>query len=229
MDRHGRRRPKLLRLPAAATAAVQAIQASSRQYPFHSGQRGQYLLDDGRGYFCAMHQSDRLWKIFHQMHHSAERLDTYGAFYFSPFDRIGFTVLGTVCFSFIAGMPAQSITIILLGTNFLSIFQHANIKTPVWLVYIVQHPESHAVHHGRGIHAYNYSDLPLFDILFGTFRNPESYVPQTGFYKGASSRITDMLLCKDGSAKVAKHTSRSKEAGKKNQALPERKLSGSSA
>ena len=152
----------------------------------------------------SMHSSNRLWKIFHQMHHSAERLDTYGAFYFSPFDMIGFTVLGTVCFSFIMGLPAQAITIVLLVTNFFSIFQHANIKTPVWIGYIIQRPESHAVHHARGIHAYNYSDLPLFDILFGTFKNPSKYVKETGFYEGASARIKDMLLFKDVERTVRK-------------------------
>jgi sterol desaturase/sphingolipid hydroxylase (fatty acid hydroxylase superfamily) len=141
-----------------------------------------------------MHRSNYLWKIFHQMHHSAERLDTYGAFYFSPFDMIGWTALGTVCFSLIMGITPQAITITLLFTNFLSIFQHANIKTPVWLGYIVQRPESHTVHHAKGIHAYNYSDLPLFDILFGTFKNPKKYEHETGFYNGASSRVKDMLL-----------------------------------
>lgn len=145
----------------------------------------------------SMHKSNTLWRVFHQMHHSAERLDTYGAFYFSPFDMIGFTLLGTVCFSFIMGLPAQSITFVLLITNFFSIFQHANIKTPVWLGYIVQRPESHAIHHAKGVHAYNYSDLPLFDILFGTFRNPRRYVNETGFYEGASSRIADMLMFKE--------------------------------
>lgn len=144
-----------------------------------------------------MHTNNWLWRIFHQMHHSAERLDTYGAFYFSPFDMIGFTLLGTFCFSFILGLPAQAITIVLLVTNFLSIFQHANIKTPTWLGYIIQRPESHAVHHAKGVHAYNYSDLPLYDILFDTFRNPDQYVSETGFYQGASSRITDMLLFRD--------------------------------
>ncbi|HEX7844525.1 MAG TPA: sterol desaturase family protein [Chitinophagaceae bacterium] len=144
-----------------------------------------------------MHRSNLLWRIFHQMHHSAERMDTYGAFYFSPFDMIGWTLLSTVCFSFITGLSPQSITIVLLVTNFFSIFQHANIKTPVWLGYIVQRPESHAVHHAKGIHAYNYSDLPLFDIVFGTFRNPTRYVDETGFYQGASSRVKDMLLFKD--------------------------------
>ena len=145
----------------------------------------------------SMHKSNRLWKIFHQMHHSAERLDTYGAFYFSPFDMAGFTILGTICFSLIAGLPPQGITIVLLVSNFFSIFQHANIKTPVWLGYIVQRPESHAVHHARGIHAFNYSDLPLFDMLFGTFKNPKEYVHETGFYDGASSRVKDMLLFKE--------------------------------
>ncbi|HEX2535155.1 MAG TPA: sterol desaturase family protein [Chitinophagaceae bacterium] len=147
-----------------------------------------------------MHRNDWLWKICHQMHHSAERLDTYGAFYFSPFDMVGWTLLGTVCFSLILGLPAASVTLVLLITNFFSIFQHANIKTPAWLGYIIQRPESHAVHHARGVHAYNYSDLPLFDILFGTFRNPEQYVPETGFYPGASGRMTDMMLFRDVSA-----------------------------
>lgn len=145
----------------------------------------------------SMHTSNALWRVFHQMHHSAERLDTYGAFYFSPFDMIGFTVLGTICFSFIAGFPPQAITVMLLVTNFFSIFQHANIKTPTWLGYFVQRPESHAVHHAKGIHAFNYSDLPLFDIIFGTFRNPEAFVKETGFYMGASGKIGEMMMFKD--------------------------------
>ena len=145
----------------------------------------------------SLHRSEFLWKTFHQMHHSAERLDTYGAFFFSPFDMIGWTVLGSICFGFIAGLSPQAITIMLLVTNFFSIFQHANIKTPRWLGYIVQRPESHTFHHARGIHRYNYSDLPLFDILFGTFRNPKDFDHQTGFYNGASKRMWDMLRSKD--------------------------------
>jgi sterol desaturase/sphingolipid hydroxylase (fatty acid hydroxylase superfamily) len=143
-------------------------------------------------HYC-LHRSDFLWKMSHQMHHSAERLDTYGAFYFSPYDMVGWTVLGSLCFSLIAGLSPQAITIMLLTTNFLSIFQHANIRTPQWLGYIIQRPESHALHHATGVHRYNYSDLPLFDILFGTFRNPKEFAHQTGFYNGASSRVWDMV------------------------------------
>jgi sterol desaturase/sphingolipid hydroxylase (fatty acid hydroxylase superfamily) len=144
-----------------------------------------------------MHRSNFLWKTFHQMHHSAERLDTYGAFFFSPLDMIGWTLLSSVCFSLIVGLNPQAITATLLITNFLSIFQHANIHTPRWLGYIVQRPESHTLHHAKNIHGSNYSDLPLFDILFGTFRNPLTYTHQTGFYTGASQRIKDMLLGRD--------------------------------
>ena len=145
----------------------------------------------------AMHRSNFLWKTFHQMHHSAERIDTYGAFFFSPLDMIGWTVLGSVCFSLIAGLTPQAITFMLLATTFMGIFQHANIRTPRWIGYIIQRPESHTYHHATQIHKGNYSDLPLFDILFGTFHNPTDYEYETGFYNGASARIGDMLLFRD--------------------------------
>jgi sterol desaturase/sphingolipid hydroxylase (fatty acid hydroxylase superfamily) len=145
----------------------------------------------------AMHKSDFLWRVFHQMHHSAERMDTYGAFYFSIFDMIGFTFLGSICFALLIGVTPQAVTIMLLTTMFLAVFQHTNIKTPQWLGYLIQRPESHAVHHAKGIHKYNYSDLPVFDILFGTFKNPKEYVKETGFYPGASSKIFEMLTFQD--------------------------------
>lgn len=145
----------------------------------------------------AMHGSDFLWRTFHQMHHSAERMDTYGAFFFSPMDMIGFTLLGSICFALLIGLSPQAITVVLLITNFLAIFQHANIRTPAWVGYIVQRPESHTIHHGQGIHKHNYSDLPIFDILFGTFDNPKGYEVETGFYPGASDQIGDMLLFKN--------------------------------
>ncbi|GAB4287033.1 MAG: sterol desaturase family protein [Ignavibacteriaceae bacterium] len=151
-----------------------------------------------------MHRSDFLWRTFHQMHHSAERLDTYGAFFLSPLDMIGWTVLGSICFSLIVGIPTQAITVVLLVTNFFSIFQHANINTPRWLGYIIQRPESHTIHHARGIHKHNYSDLPLFDILFGTFYNPEDYKYETGFYPGATDRIAEMLMFRDISRDASK-------------------------
>ena len=78
------------------------------------------LLYEGGVYIWhkAMHQYDFLWRTFHQMHHSAERMDTYGAFFFSPLDMIGFTVLGSICFALLIGITPQAITIVLLTTTF---------------------------------------------------------------------------------------------------------------
>ena len=72
-----------------------------------------------------------------------------------------------------------------------------SLRTPRWLGYIIQRPESHSVHHGKGLHRYNYSDLPLWDIVFGTFRNPEGFQSEHGFYQGASARIPEMLAFRD--------------------------------
>jgi sterol desaturase/sphingolipid hydroxylase (fatty acid hydroxylase superfamily) len=143
-----------------------------------------------------MHRVHWIWRSFHQMHHSAERLDSYGAFYFSPLDIVGFTFLTSVSLT-LAGLNPQAVTYFLYATTLLGVFQHTNIRTPQWLGYIVQRPESHSVHHGRGIHQYNYSDLPLFDILFGTFRNPREFVSESGFYDGASAKVGQILAFKD--------------------------------
>lgn len=145
----------------------------------------------------SMHKSDILWRIFHQMHHSAERVDTYGAFFFSPMDMIGFTFLTSLALVVVGGFTVQATIYAIYGATFLSVIQHANIKTPQWMGYIFQRPESHSIHHAKGVHAFNYSDLPLFDIILGTFNNPKDFANETGFYKGASSRICDMLLFKD--------------------------------
>lgn len=145
----------------------------------------------------AMHEHNGLFRVFHQMHHSAERLDTYGAFYFSPLDMAGFTLLGSLSLSLIVGLDPRAVTLFLFATMFTGIFQHTNVKTPHWLGYLVQRPESHTIHHGKGLHKYNYSDLPIFDMLFGTFKNPEGYEMETGYYHGASAKIVDMLRWKD--------------------------------
>ncbi len=145
----------------------------------------------------SMHTNNALWRVFHQMHHSAERMDTYGAFYFSPMDMIAFTLLGSLCLVVFAGFTPEATTLFILGSTFLGIFQHSNIRTPAWIGYIIQRPEAHTLHHAKGVHAYNYSDIPLFDMIFGTFKNPRTYQHETGFYRGASSKVKEMLFFQD--------------------------------
>jgi sterol desaturase/sphingolipid hydroxylase (fatty acid hydroxylase superfamily) len=145
----------------------------------------------------AMHGSDFLFRVFHQMHHSAERMDSFGAFYFSPLDVVGLTLVSSLSLSLIMGLSPGAVTLFLFSSLFLGIFQHCNVNTPRWLGYVIQRPESHTVHHARGLHYYNFCDLPVVDLLFGTFRNPSHYALETGFYPGASARIIDMLCLRD--------------------------------
>ena len=150
----------------------------------------------GYAYHRAMHSFTPLWRLLHQMHHSAERQDVASAFWFSPLDMIGWTLVNSVAFTLI-GLPAQAATPAILFITFLAVFQHANVRTPRWLGYLVQRPESHSLHHERGVHRDNYADLPVIDMLFGTFRNPRGYATETGLWHGASSRVLDMLMLRD--------------------------------
>ncbi len=147
-------------------------------------------------YHRGMHAIDPWFRLSHQMHHSAERLDVYGAFWFSPVDIVGWTLVPSVALTLL-GLPPAAATATILVVTFMAIFQHANLRTPRWLGVLVQRPESHTIHHARGLHAKNYADLPLIDMLFGTFENPARFEHATGFWDGASARVLDMLLARD--------------------------------
>ena len=148
-------------------------------------------------YHRIVHRNDALWRALHQMHHASESLDAWSAFYIAPQDSAMFTFLGTIVFGPILGVSPEAGAVANLFLTFNAVFQHANIRTPRWLGYIIERPESHGLHHERGVHRYNYSDLPLWDIVFGTFKNPETFEAQVGFYNGASSRIGEMLIGRD--------------------------------
>ena len=149
------------------------------------------------GYHRFAHQWDWLWRAGHQMHHSAESMDAFGAYYLHPVDTFNFTTISSLVFFPLLGLPVEAGIIGALFLTFNAMFQHMSIKTPRWLGYIIQRPESHSIHHGKSIHRYNYSDLPLWDMVFGTFRNPEGFQPEHGFYPGASARIPEMLAFQD--------------------------------
>lgn len=134
-----------------------------------------------------------LWRTFHQMHHSAERVDVFGAFYFHPLDMIGFSFVSSLALVGVFGMAPEAAFFVVVVTNFCAIFQHSNLKTPKWLGLFIMRPEQHAVHHERGVHMYNYGDIPHWDMLFGTYKNPEVFNSEVGFYQGASSKVMSML------------------------------------
>jgi len=152
-------------------------------------------------YHRAAHTWSWLWRAGHQMHHSAESLDAFGAYYLHPLDAALFTTWSSLVFFPLLGLTTEAGVLGALFLTFNAMFQHANIRTPHWLGYIIQRPESHNLHHARGIHRHNYADVPAIDWLFGTLRNPCELAPtETGFEPGASARIFAMLIGRDMTA-----------------------------
>lgn len=165
------------------------------QLPIWAQIMGGFLILEFGIYFWhrLMHGWDPLWRVTHQMHHAAERVDIWGAYYFHPADMLGWALLGSACLVGIFGMTPQAALFVAVLTTIPAMFQHLNMRTPHWMGYILQRPESHLIHHERGVHAFNYGDIPLPDMIFGTFRNPRDWNGQNGFYDGSSLEIARLL------------------------------------
>jgi sterol desaturase/sphingolipid hydroxylase (fatty acid hydroxylase superfamily) len=173
--------------------------------PFHVARLGllpgaliAFLVSDVVAYFVHrfMHRVPFVWRWTHQVHHSAERMDLAGMSYNHPIDMLlSFGIPGLVT----GFLGASSASLALAGfIGFLyAVVQHSNVRTPRWLGYFMQRPEMHGLHHERGVHAYNYGNLPLWDMLLGTYRNPAGFPESYGFWPGASKRLGAMLLGRD--------------------------------
>jgi sterol desaturase/sphingolipid hydroxylase (fatty acid hydroxylase superfamily) len=147
----------------------------------------------GYGWHRALHEVPFLWRI-HQTHHASERVDIWSALRFHPLDIAGWTVLSSVSAIYLFGISLEAALLHAFSANAIAWFGHTNIRTPHWLGYVVARPENHALHHGRGIHRKNYADVPLIDMLFGTFENPETAPEAAGFWDGASEQTGALLL-----------------------------------
>lgn len=172
------------------------------------------------GYLCvsfvsyafhrATHRFDFLWRGFHQLHHAPQRLDMAGATVFHPLDIAGYMVLSTLTTTLVLGLSPEAAAATAFVAQFYAYFQHLNVKTPQWLGYVIQRPEAHFVHHQRDVHGFNYADLPVWDLLFGTFQNPRDFGAQeVGFASPADGRYGAMLLMQNVSADSDRQTSKS--------------------
>lgn len=141
------------------------------------------------------HESDLLWRIFHQIHHSTQRIQTVAAFYSHPFDYVSTVLIVNLVAYGIFGFSIESAAFTTAWVGVFEIWEHTNIQTPIWLGYLIARPEMHRIHHEFGKHQGNYG-LPLWDMLFGTFENSNRQV-DCGFASEREDRLLDMLLLKD--------------------------------
>lgn len=143
------------------------------------------------------HESDFWWLATHQFHHSPARIETITAFYKHPTEVALDTLLNLALSFLVLGVSVEAFiahTACIASSQF---FVHMNVTTPRWVGYFIQRPEMHRIHHEFGVHKNNYADLPLWDMLFGTYRNPATVQIECGFEREREARVLDMLTCKD--------------------------------
>lgn len=140
---------------------------------------------------------DGFWQVFHQIHHSASRIEILTSFYKHPVEiTVGAFLSAAIIFPLLGCSLMAS-----FWYNFFAatgeFFYHGNYKSPKWLRYFIQTPELHSVHHQLDVHKYNFSDIPIWDRIFGTYRDTTEFTPRCGFPRNNEERIGEMLIFKD--------------------------------
>jgi len=140
------------------------------------------------------HEIPFFWRWFHQIHHSPQRLEILTSFFKHPLEIIINSILSSAILYLLVGLDVRSASLAVFLTGIAELFYHWNFKTPYWLGFIIQRPESHLIHHKRDWHHQNYADLPLWDILFGTFYNPKTHDTICGFESDRELLLRKMML-----------------------------------
>jgi len=142
------------------------------------------------------HQNDFLWQNVHQLHHSPKRIEVLTSFYKHPLEIILNSFIIAFLSHPILGLSLGGVGWLTMWTGVGEFFYHVNITTPHWLGYFIQRPESHVLHHKRNRrNVKNHSDLPIWDMLNGTFENPINVQHvKTGFSANREGEVKKMLL-----------------------------------
>ena len=143
------------------------------------------------------HESDFLWRIFHQIHHSAQRLEVITSFYKHPIEMVVNSVIGSLLVYTLLGLSLEAAAVYTLCTALGEFFYHANVRTPHWVGWFFQRPEMHRIHHEYGHHKNNYGDITWWDMLFGTYENPKTWNGRCGYEDEREQRLVDMLRFRD--------------------------------
>lgn len=139
-----------------------------------------------------MHNTPVLWRFFHQMHHSAERLDIWGALYFHPLDTLAFTFVGGLSLVLGFGVSAEAAIVI----NLLATFSACSSTSTS-----ARHSGSATSSSGPKVTARNTNAASPPAIIptcrcgtWSSAHNPKEFVPEVGFYEGGSKRLGEMLI-----------------------------------
>jgi sterol desaturase/sphingolipid hydroxylase (fatty acid hydroxylase superfamily) len=137
------------------------------------------------------------WKLFHQVHHSPARIEAVTSFYKHPIEILSDSALAAAILYLLLGASLEGA----MWFNFFAatgeFFYHSNFKSPPWLKYFIQTPELHSIHHQLDIHRYNFADLPIWDRIFGTYKDTDLFAVRCGFPRDNERKLGRMLIFQD--------------------------------
>ena len=143
------------------------------------------------------HESRWFWLLCHQLHHSPGRIEIVTSFYKHPVEITLNSLLSSLIAYPLMGCSVEAAGLMTFLTAVAEFLYHWNIKTPQWVGYLFQRPESHRIHHMYQHHTQNFADLPVWDMFFGTFRNARKPIPRCGFDPEKEDRFEDILAFRD--------------------------------
>ena len=143
------------------------------------------------------HDSNLLWRVFHQVHHSPSRIEVLTAFYKHPLEIAADSLLSSLIVFTLLGGSVAGAAWYNVAAVFGEFFYHSNLRTPKWLGYFLQRPEHHSIHHELDLHAFNYGDITWWDRMFGTFREAEDFAMACGFPDDHEKNLGRMLAFRD--------------------------------
>jgi len=143
------------------------------------------------------HEVPMLWRLFHQIHHSPQRIEVITSFYKHPGEMVLNSVLGSLIVYTTLGLTLEGGAVYTACTALGEFFYHTNIRTPRWIGYFFQRPEMHRIHHQYDYHRNNYGDIVWWDMLFGTYENPKTWNHSCGFDVEKEQQLMSMLAYKD--------------------------------
>lgn len=143
------------------------------------------------------HESAFFWRFCHQLHHSPARIELVTSFYKHPVEITINSILSAGIVYVLLGCDVTAGAYYTALTAVAEYFYHWNVRTPHWVGFLVQRPESHRVHHKFQHHTQNFGDLPVWDMLFKTFQNPRQAPARCGYEEWREDRFDDMLGFRD--------------------------------
>lgn len=121
-----------------------------------------------------IHKVPLLWRL-HQVHHADVDMDVTTAIRFHPVE-IFLSMLLKIAVVYLLGPAAIAVILFEIILNGTAMFNHANIRLPLWLDAIRRRvlvtPDMHRVHHSvhRHEHDSDYGfSLSIWDQMFGTY------------------------------------------------------------